>query len=46
MKQKKDIRLKTKESGGSWLAQTEKRVILDLRVVSLIPMLGVEITKK
>ena len=28
-----------------WLAQSEKRATLDLRVVSLSPMLGVDITK-
>ena len=31
-------------SWGSWLAQSEERVTLDLRVVRLSPMLDVEIT--
>ena len=31
---------------GTWLAITVEHMILDLRVVSLSPTLGVEITKK
>ena len=31
-------------SGGTWLARLVERVTLDLEVVSLSPMLGVEIT--
>jgi len=31
---------------GAWLAQSEEHAILDLRVMSLSPTLGVEITKK
>ena len=30
---------------GTWLAQTVEHVTLDLKVMSLSPMLGVEITK-
>ena len=32
--------------GGAWLAQSEEHTTLDLRVVSLSPTLGIEITKK
>ena len=31
---------------GTWLAQSVERVTLDLRIVSLSPMLGVEVTLK
>ena len=31
---------------GTWLAQSEEHMSLDLRVVSSSPMLGVEITLK
>ena len=30
---------------GAWLAQSEEHLALDLRVVSLSPMLSIEITK-
>ena len=33
------------QSRGTWLAQSEEHVVLDLRVVSLSLLLGVEITK-
>ena len=37
---------KKQASQGTWLAQLEGHAILDLRVVSLSPTLGVEITKE
>ena len=36
--------LKAPTIWGTWLAQLEDRATLDLRVMSLSPMLGVEIT--
>lgn len=32
--------------GGAWLAQLEGKVTPDLRTVSSIPTMGIEITKK
>ena len=32
--------------GGSWLTQSGEHLTLDLRVMSSVPMLGVEPTKK
>ena len=34
------------DARGAWLAQLGRHVTLDLRVVSLGPMLSVEVTKK
>ena len=38
--------IKSKIRGGAWLTQLEEHETLDLRVVSLSPMLSIEITKK
>lgn len=38
------LTLKVKFRGGSWLAQSVECVTLDLRVVTLNPMLGIEIS--
>jgi len=37
--------LKTLVLGGAWLAQSEERATLDLRVASLSPTMGAEITQ-
>lgn len=34
----------SEKDGGAWLAQLERHASLDLRVVSLSPILGMEIT--
>jgi len=46
IKVKKRWKNKNALNGSTWLAQSVEHVMLDLRVVSLNPTLGVELTYK